>query len=185
MPAYQLNNQIPQIAENAWIAPGAHVIGNVTLKDQSSVWFNAVVRADNEPITIGFRSNIQEGAVLHVDLDCPLMIGDDVTVGHQAMLHGCTIGDGSLIGIQATVLNRAVIGKYCLIGAGALVTEGKAIPDRSLVVGSPGKIIRELTDDEIAKMIAGAANYVERSAQFAIELTVIEPSTTNRTKASN
>ena len=173
MPAYQLNNQLPTIADSAWIAPGAHVIGNVTLKEQSSVWFNAVIRADNEPIIVGLRSNVQEGAVLHVDVNCPLIIGDDVTIGHQAMLHGCTIGDGSLIGIQATVLNRAVIGKFCLIGAGALVTEGKVIPDRSLVVGSPAKILRELSDEEIAKMIGGAAVYVGLSAKYAIDLKVM------------
>ena len=176
MPAYQLNNQTPDIADSAWIAPGAHVIGNVRLKDHSSVWFNAVIRADNEPITIGLRSNVQEGAVLHVDVNCPLMVGDDVTIGHQAMLHGCTIGDGSLIGIQATVLNRAVIGKFCLIGAGALVTEGKVIPDRSLVVGSPAKIVRELTAEEITKMISGAAVYVGLSAQYAIGLKVMPES---------
>ena len=175
MPAYQLNNQTPQISDSAWIAPGAHVVGNVTLKDQSSVWFNAIIRGDNEPITIGLRSNVQEGAVLHVDVQCPLVIGDDVTIGHQAMLHGCTVGDGSLIGIQATVLNRAVIGKHCLIGAGALVTEGKIIPDRSLVMGSPAKIIRELTDDEIGKIIAGAAVYVQLAAKYAVELTVMPP----------
>ena len=189
MPQYQLESEftsefklkIPQVASSAWIAPGAHVIGNVTLKDQSSVWFNAVIRADNEPIVVGFRSNIQESAVLHVDVGCPLIIGDDVTIGHQATLHGCTIGNGSLIGIQATVLNRAIIGKHCLIGAGALVTEGKIIPDRSLVVGSPAKVIRELTDDEVHKIKGNSSTYVALSAHYARNLMVVAPTNVQST----
>lgn len=177
MPQYEIrsehNIKAPQVATTAWIAPGAHVIGAVTLKDQSSVWFNAVIRADNEPIIIGARSNVQEGAVLHVDLGCPLIVGDDVTIGHQATLHGCTIGEGSLIGIQATVLNRAIIGKHCLIGAGALVTEGKVIPDRSLVVGSPAKVIRELSDDEVKRIKGNSAVYVQLSTEYAKNLIVV------------
>jgi carbonic anhydrase/acetyltransferase-like protein (isoleucine patch superfamily) len=163
----------PSIDASAWVAPAAHVLGQVELKANASVWFGAVIRADNEVISVGRNSNIQEGAVLHVDPGCPLTIGDNVTVGHQAMLHGCTIGNGSLIGIQAVVLNRAVIGNYCLIGAGSLIPEGKVIPDRSLVMGSPGKIVRELTDDEVAKLQAGAANYVDRAARFKTDLKII------------
>jgi carbonic anhydrase/acetyltransferase-like protein (isoleucine patch superfamily) len=163
----------PNIDSSAWVAPGAHVLGQVELKANASVWFGAVIRADNEVISVGVNSNVQEGAVLHVDPGCPLTIGDNVTVGHQAMLHGCTIGNGSLIGIQAVVLNRAVIGNHCLIGAGSLIPEGKVIPNRSLVMGSPGKIVRELTDDEVAKIQAGAANYVDRAARFKTDLKII------------
>ncbi len=165
--------KIPEIDPSAWVAPGAHVIGQVCLEANASVWFGAVIRADNEPIIVGQNSNIQEGAVLHVDPGCPLIIAGNVTVGHQAMLHGCQISEGSLIGIQAVVLNRAVIGKHCLIGAGSLIPEGKVIPDRSLVMGVPGKVVRELTDDEVDKLVAGAMVYVQRAKQFKTELKVI------------
>ncbi len=165
----------PIIDASAWVAPGAHVLGQVNLMANSSVWFGAVIRADNEPITVGANSNIQEGAVLHVDPACRLTIGENVTVGHQAMLHGCTIGDGSLIGIQAVILNRVVIGKHCLIGAGSLIPEGKIIPDRSLVMGTPGKVIRQLDDDEVAKLAASAANYVERARRFKTDLKIVSP----------
>jgi carbonic anhydrase/acetyltransferase-like protein (isoleucine patch superfamily) len=163
----------PSIHETAWVAPGAHVLGQVQLMTNANVWFGAVIRADNEPITVGPNSNIQEGAVLHVDPGCPLVIGENVTIGHQAMLHGCTIGDGSLIGIQAVILNRVVIGKNCLIGAGSLIPEGKVIPDRSLVMGTPGKVIRQLDDDEVAKIADGAANYVERAQGFKATLKIL------------
>lgn len=166
MPAYRIDDQVPQIDEAAYVAPGAHVMGLVEMRAQSSVWFGAVLRGDNEPIRLGARSNVQEGAVLHADPGFPLTIGEDVTVGHQAMLHGCTIGDGSLIGIQAVVLNGARIGRNCLIGAGALVTEGKEIPDGSVVLGSPGKVVRQLTEADIANLRRAAESYVERSQRF-------------------
>jgi len=163
---YRLDGVSPRIAENAWVAPGAHVIGDVILEDDSSVWFGAVLRGDNEPITLGRGSNIQENCVLHTDPGCPLLIGPDCTIGHKAMLHGCTIGEGSLVGMGATILNRAVIGRGCLIGAGALITEGKVIPDGSLVMGSPGKVVRELDDDARAALIASARTYVENARRF-------------------
>ena len=150
MCVYALGKLRPIIAATAWIAPNAVVIGNVVLKERASVWFGVTARGDNpEPITIGQRSNVQDGSVLHADAGMPLTIGAGVTVGHKAMLHGCTIGDNSLIGMGATVLNGAVVGKNCLIGACALIPEGKAIPDGSLVVGSPGKVVRSLTEEQI------------------------------------
>jgi carbonic anhydrase/acetyltransferase-like protein (isoleucine patch superfamily) len=173
MALYAIDQQQPECAPSAWIAPSAHVIGQVFLAENSSVWFGAVIRGDNEPIRIGARSNVQENSVLHVDPGCPLTIGDDVTVGHQVMLHGCSIGNGSLIGIQAVILNRAQIGQHCLIGAGSLIPEGKVIPDRSLVMGVPGKVVRELSDDEVERLKLGALNYVNRAAQFSRELKVV------------
>jgi len=157
---------------NHYIAPTAVLIGSVILEDSSSVWFGVVARGDNEPITIGPRSNVQDGTVLHTDVGIPLTLGADVTVGHQAMLHGCTVGDGSLIGIKAVVLNRAVIGRDCLIGANALVPEGKVIPDRSLVLGSPGKVVRTLSDEDVARLRAGARSYVENARRY---LTTLAP----------
>jgi carbonic anhydrase/acetyltransferase-like protein (isoleucine patch superfamily) len=177
MTIYQLNNNSqtlqPIIAASAWIAPGAHVIGQVQLGESVGVWFNAVLRADNEPIKVGARSNIQEGAVLHVDPGFALTIGEDVTVGHQAMLHGCTIGSGSLIGIQAVVMNGAHIGEACLIGAGSLIPEAKVIPARSLVMGVPGKVVRELTDAEVAALLTSAQVYVQRCATYKQQLQAI------------
>jgi carbonic anhydrase/acetyltransferase-like protein (isoleucine patch superfamily) len=170
MPVYQIGDDSPDIAPDAFVAPSATVIGKVTLKSRSSVWFGAVLRGDNEPITIGESSNVQEGAVLHTDPGVPLTIGDRVTIGHQAMLHGCTVGDGSLIGIQAVVLNGAVIGRNCLVGAGAIVTERKTFPDRSLILGSPAKVVRELTDEDVARLEASAVSYADRQAQYAREL---------------
>ncbi len=154
-----------------FVAPGAMLIGRVTLGDRVSVWFGAIARGDNEPIVVGAGSNLQEGVVLHVDPGFPLIIGEGVTVGHQAMLHGCTIGDGSLIGIKAVVMNGAVVGRECLIGANALVAEGKTIPDRSLVLGSPGKVVRTLTDDDVAKLRRAAEVYVAKGAQYRKGLT--------------
>jgi carbonic anhydrase/acetyltransferase-like protein (isoleucine patch superfamily) len=142
----------------------------VILENESSVWFNTVIRGDNDVITIGARSNIQDGSVLHTDEGIALTLGTEVSVGHQAMLHGCTIGDGSLIGIKALILNHAVVGRECLIGANALVTEGKSIPDRSLVLGSPGKVVRTLTDEEVAGLRAIAAHYVENARRYLEEL---------------
>lgn len=166
MAVFALDEHVPELGKDAWIAASAQVVGKVVLGAQVSVWFNAVLRGDNEPITVGARTNIQDGAVLHNDEGVPLTIGEDVSVGHMAMLHGCTVGDGSLIGMHATILNRAVIGKHCLIGAKTLIPEGKVIPDRSLVVGTPGRIIRELTDEEVVRLAAGAAHYVENAERF-------------------
>ncbi len=165
MAIYQLDDFIPAIDPSAYVADSADLIGQVILKANTSIWSNVSIRADNDTITISERSNVQEGSVLHVDEDCPMLIGPDVTVGHQAMLHGCTIGSGSLIGMQAIVLNRAVIGKNCLIGAGAIVPEGREIPDNSLVIGV-GKIVRELTPEEIAGIRAGNQHYVERARHY-------------------
>lgn len=170
MAIYSLGEHSPNVDPTAYVADTACVIGKVVLKEKSSIWFGATLRGDNEPITIGRGSNVQEGAVMHTDPGSPLTVGDNVTIGHQAMLHGCTVGDGSLIGIQAVVLNDAVIGKNCLIGACALVTTGMKIPDRSMVLGSPAKIIRELTDEEIASMHRGIASYVPRAERFRKEL---------------
>ena len=150
-----------------FVADTARVIGNVVLGEEASIWFGAVLRGDNERISVGARSNIQENAVLHTDMGFPMVIGDGCTIGHMAMLHGCTIGDGSLVGMSATVLNGARIGRDCLIGAGALVTEGKQIPDRSLVVGSPGKVIRELDDAAVQQLRESAAFYVANGRRFA------------------
>jgi carbonic anhydrase/acetyltransferase-like protein (isoleucine patch superfamily) len=149
-----------------FIAPTAAVVGTVVLEPESSVWFGAVVRGDNEPITIGARSNVQDGAVLHTDPGYPLVIGAGVTVGHQAMLHGCTIGAGSLVGIQAIVLNGAVVGRECIVGAGALIPEGRTIPDRSLVVGSPARVVREVTDAEAARIREGIEVYVRKALAY-------------------
>jgi carbonic anhydrase/acetyltransferase-like protein (isoleucine patch superfamily) len=150
---------------SAAILPGAVLTGEVTIGEKSSVWYYAVLRGDLAPVIVGNRTNIQEQAVLHVDVNVPVVLGDDVTVGHGAILHGCTVGDGTLIGMGAVVLNGAVIGKNCIIGAGALVTQGKQIPDGSLVVGSPARIVRTLTDKEIQKNHENAAIYVELGAR--------------------
>jgi carbonic anhydrase/acetyltransferase-like protein (isoleucine patch superfamily) len=166
MPVYRLADRNPQVHPTAWIAPNATVIGDVRLGAGASIWWNAVLRGDNDPIAIGENSNIQDGSVLHTDEGVPLTLGRDVTVGHMVMLHGCTIGDGSLIGIGAIVLNRAVIGRDCLIGAGSLIPEGKVIPDRSLVIGSPGKVMRELTDEEVARLRHAARHYVDNAQRY-------------------
>jgi carbonic anhydrase/acetyltransferase-like protein (isoleucine patch superfamily) len=156
--------------EECFIADNATVIGSVILHPHASVWYNAVVRGDSEIITIGERTNIQDAAVLHADPGVPLTLGKNVSVGHQAMLHGCTVGDGSLIGIGAIILNHAVIGKGCLIGAGALITEGKTFPDGVLVVGSPGKVLRELNPEERAGLLENADIYVRRSKLYREKL---------------
>ena len=164
---YLLENRIPELhGQQHFIAPNASVIGSVILENNVSVWFNAVIRGDNEHIRIGANSNIQDGAVLHTDPGAPLTIGNNVTVGHMAMLHGCTIADGSLIGIKSVILNHAVIGRNCLIGANTLITEGKIIPDNSLVVGSPGKVLRTLNEEEIAAMHGNTANYVKNLQRY-------------------
>ena len=166
MAIFQLDDRIPHIDPGAFVYESATVIGSVTLGAGASVWPGATIRGDNEPIVIGANSSVQECAVLHTDPGCPLTVGAGVTIGHQAMLHGCKVGDGSLIGIQAVVLNRAVIGRNVLIGAGALVTEGKVIPDNSLVLGTPARVVRELTADDLARLRASAANYAERARQY-------------------
>lgn len=166
MAIYKLDGESPRIADTAWVADSAQVIGRVELGEDASVWFGAVLRGDNEWITIGRGSNIQDGSVLHTDMGSPLSIGADVTVGHQVMLHGCTIGDGSLIGIQAVVLNGARIGRNCLVGAGALVTEGKEFPDGSLIMGSPAKAVRQLTSEQVERLALGARHYVENARRY-------------------
>lgn len=170
MTCYKLGESAPKIHDSAFIADEATIIGKVELHAGTSVWPGAVIRGDNEPIVLGEGSNVQEGAVLHTDPGCPLNIGKNVTIGHQAMLHGCTIEDGSLIGIQAVVLNRAVIGRNCLVGAGALVTEGKVFPERSLIVGAPAKAIRTLTDEEVEGLHRNSSTYSERAALFKTDL---------------
>jgi carbonic anhydrase/acetyltransferase-like protein (isoleucine patch superfamily) len=170
MSIYRLGEDSPNIPASAYVAPDATVIGKVTLGEQVSIWPGAVIRGDNDMIQIGEASNVQDGAVLHVDPGYPLKIGAHVTIGHQAMLHGCTIGDGSLIGIQAVVMNGAVIGKHCLIGAGALVTEGKIFPERSLILGGPAKIARQLSDEEVEKMRRAAPGYVTRQEMYKKKL---------------
>ncbi len=173
MTCYRLGDLTPEIHDSAYVAVEATVIGLATLAAGSSIWPGAVIRGDNEPIVVGKGSNIQEGAVLHTDPGCPLTLGENVTVGHQAMLHGCTIGDGTLIGIQAIVLNRAVIGKNSLVGAGAVVTEGKVFPDRSLILGAPAKVVRTLSDDDIDKLQKTARGYTERAARYKTELVAL------------
>ena len=175
MALYALPDKMPQIDETAWVAPNATVIGDIRLAANASIWWNAVLRGDNDPIAIGENSNIQDGSVLHNDDGVPLTIGRHVTVGHMAMLHGCSVGDGSLIGINAVILNKAVIGKNCIIGANALIPEGKIIPDRSLVVGSPGRVIRELSDAEVEHLKWNASHYVDNARLYAQELRAIDP----------
>lgn len=166
MALYRFLHHAPQVPASAWVADSAQVIGQVHLGEQASVWFGAVVRGDNDVITIGARSNVQDGSVLHVDRGRPLTLGAGVTVGHLAMLHGCTIGDGSLIGIQAIVLNGARIGRNCLVGAGAVVTEGKEFPDGSLILGAPAKVARALTTEQIEGLARSAEGYVQHAQRF-------------------
>ena len=170
MPLYRLRDHAPQVPASAYVAAEATLIGQVSLGERASVWPGAVARGDNEPISIGDESNVQEGAVLHADPGFPLAIGRRVTVGHQAMVHGCTIGDGSLIGIQAVVMNGAVIGRDSIVGAGAIVTEGKRFPERSLILGAPAKVVRELTEADLKNLAAAADSYVQRAGVFRDEL---------------
>ena len=170
MAIYQLGEHVPEIDASAYVADSATLIGKVTLEQDASVWSGATIRGDNERITIGKGSNVQEGTVMHTDMGFPLIIGQHVTIGHQAMLHGCSVGDGSLIGIQAVILNGARIGKGCLVGAGALVTEGKEFPDHSLIIGAPAKAVRTLAADDIARLEMSAASYVARGKLFKTEL---------------
>lgn len=164
---YAIGDRRPELRGSShFIAANAAVIGSVVIENNASIWFGVVIRGDNDLITIGENSNIQDGSVLHTDPGLPLVVGRNVTVGHMAMLHGCTIGDGSLVGIGAVILNGARIGRHCLIGAGALVTEGKVIPDGTLVLGSPGKVVRNLTSDEIAGLKQPAEHYVEKIPRY-------------------
>ena len=165
---YDLEKNVPEISADSWVAPNAIIIGKVKLEKNSSIWFNAVLRGDIEKIVIGENSNIQDGSVLHTDPGCPLAVGKGVTVGHMVMLHGCEISDDTLIGIGSTILNKAKIGKNCIIGANTLVTENKTIPDNSLVLGSPGKVIRKVTDDEIKVIRENAKHYVKNSKRYKI-----------------
>lgn len=168
MPIYQLGDARPDFppADRFYVAPTATLIGRVILADEASVWFGAVLRGDNEPIAVGARSNVQDNCVLHTDMGYPLVIGDDCTIGHMAMLHGCTIGEGALVGIGATVLNGAVIGPGSLVGACALVPEGKEIPPNSLVMGQPARVVRTLSEDHVARLRATALHYVEKQARY-------------------
>ena len=166
MSIYSLDGVRPDIADNAYVAPSAQIIGNVKMADHSSVWFGAVIRGDNDLIEIGARTNIQDNSVLHTDPGIPLIIGDGVIVGHQVMLHGCKIGENTLIGIGATILNGAEIGKNCIIGAHSLITEGKVIPDGSMVVGSPGRIIKSLTEQHFQMLRINSEVYVANAKRF-------------------
>ena len=163
MALYELDGMNPRVADSAWVAESAEVMGNVELHEDSSIWFGAVLRGDNEPITIGEGTNVQDGSVLHADFGQPLTLGARVTVGHKVVLHGCTVGDESLIGIGAVVLNGARIGRNCLVGAGALVTEGKEFPDGSMIIGSPAKAVRQLTPEQIEGLRKSAQGYVENA----------------------
>lgn len=166
MALYRLDEHEPQVAASAWVADSAQVMGHVTLAEDASVWFGVVIRGDNDAITVGARSNVQDGSVLHADQGAPLTIGHDVTIGHQVMLHGCTIGDGSLIGIQSVVLNGAKIGKHCLVGAGSVITEGKVFPDGSLIFGAPAKVVKALTPAQMDGLMRSAAGYVANAKRF-------------------
>lgn len=170
MAIYQLGEHAPDIDPSAYVTDSANVIGKARIEANASVWFDVTIRGDNELITVCENSNVQEGCVLHTDPGYPLTIGRNVTVGHQAMLHGCTIGEGSLVGIQAVILNGAKIGKNCLVGAGALVTEGKEFPDNSLIIGSPAKAVRILSEEDVARMHGNTANYVKRGQLFKRDL---------------
>ncbi|MGZ3184544.1 MAG: gamma carbonic anhydrase family protein [Telluria sp.] len=174
MAIYQLGEHAPDIDPSAFVADAATLIGKVTLQANASVWSGVTIRGDNERITIGENSNVQENTVMHTDLGYPLNVGRDVTIGHQAMLHGCTIGDGALIGIQAIVLNGAKIGAGCLVGAGALVTEGKEFPDHTLILGAPAKAVRTLSEEEVQRLRLSAASYVARGQLFKAELKRID-----------
>ena len=167
---YALGNKKPVLQGNNYVAPNATVIGDVILGRNANVWWNVVIRGDNDTITIGENVNIQDGSVLHTDEGVALTLEKDVSVGHMVMLHGCTVREGSLIGIKAVVLNHAVIGRDCLIGANSLIPEGKVIADRSLVVGSPGRVVRELSDEEIARLRWIASHYVENAARYLKDL---------------
>jgi carbonic anhydrase/acetyltransferase-like protein (isoleucine patch superfamily) len=175
MSVYRLSSKAPELPPEGdyWIAPNAVVIGNVILRKNASIWFGATLRGDNDPIEIGENSNIQDGSVLHTDVGAPLTIGKNVTVGHMVMLHGCTVGDNSLIGIGSIILNGAKIGRNCLIGANCLITEGKEIPDNSMVMGAPGKVVREVSDAQIQMLTGSALHYVENWKRYGRDLKAV------------
>ena len=175
MPLYALGDLTPSIHPTAWVAPSADLIGDVRLGSHCSVWFGAVIRADNTPIILGDETNFQDGAIGHSDPGAPLTLGARVTVGHQAILHGCTIEDEALVGMGARILNGAVIGSQCIVGAGALVTEGKVFEPRSLIVGSPARAVRSLSDDQVTLLKISAAHYAEKAARYAAELAPAAP----------
>jgi len=177
MTIYQLNGITPNIAASAWVADSAEVMGQVTIGQDASVWFGTVIRGDVERIAIGAAANIQDACVLHADVGKPLLIGERVTVGHKVMLHGCTIGAETLIGIGAIVLNGARIGRHCLVGAGSLVTEGKEFPDGSMIVGSPAKVVRQLTPEQIEGLRRSAQHYLENARRFQSGLIAVNPPT--------
>ncbi len=166
MALYQIDQHAPRLAPGAWVADSAQVIGNVELAEDASVWFGAILRGDCELLHIGRGSNVQDGSVVHADPGFPTVLGANVTVGHLVMLHGCSVGDGSLIGIGATLLNGATIGKGCLVGAGALVTEGKTFPDGSMIIGSPAKAVKQLTPEQIDGLLRSAEHYVQNAKRF-------------------
>jgi carbonic anhydrase/acetyltransferase-like protein (isoleucine patch superfamily) len=167
MALYELDGNAPSLATGAWVADSAQVIGSVVLGENTSVWFGAVLRGDNETLTVGRNSNVQDLSVLHSDMGSPLTLGENVTIGHQVMLHGCTVGDNTLIGIQAVILNNARIGRNCIVGAGAVVTEGKEFPDNSLIIGAPAKVVRTLDDAAAAKLRQSAEHYVDNARRYA------------------
>ena len=173
MALYQLDSHRPRLARGAWVADSAQVIGHVELAEDASIWFGAILRGDTELLSVGRGSNVQDGSVLHADTGYPVTLGEGVTVGHQVVLHGCTVGDGSLIGIGAVVLNGARIGKHCLVGAGALVTEGKEFAEGSMIIGSPARVVKQLTAEQIAGLKRSAEHYVLNARRFAAGLTKI------------
>ena len=173
MPIYRLGEHTPQIDPQSWVAPNATLIGQVVLARNASVWWHCTLRGDTDRLIVGENSNIQDGSVLHTDPGLQLIVGANVTVGHMVTLHGCTIGDGSLIGMGATLLNRSVIGKNSLVGANTLIPEGKVFPERVLIVGSPGKIVRELSDEEVARLPSSAERYVQNWQRYQRELVAI------------
>ncbi|MBA3577225.1 MAG: gamma carbonic anhydrase family protein [Sphingomonas sp.] len=178
MPLYAIDGAEPRLSKGAWAAPSADLIGDVRLSPRASIWFGAVVRADNTPILIGEESNVQDGAVGHSDPGAPLTIGARVTIGHQAIVHGCTIADNCLIGMGARILNGAVIGPECLVGAGALVTEGKIFDGGGLIVGTPARVVRPLTDAEKEAIRVSAAHYAEKAMRYAVSLRLVTPGST-------
>lgn len=170
MSLYCLASIRPRLGEEVWVAPNAVIIGDVHLADRANIWFNAVLRGDNDPIRIGRETNIQDACVLHTDAGFPLDVGDRVTVGHQVVLHSCAVGEGSLIGMGAVILNRATIGRHSIVGAHSLIPEGKTFPDRVLIVGTPGRVVRDITDAEVARLEESARHYVENARRFRREL---------------
>lgn len=175
MPLYAIGEKRPALSENTWIAPNATLIGDVRLGKQANIWWNAVLRADNDFIAIGDHTNIQDGTIIHTDSGVPATLGEHVTVGHMAMLHGCTINHHVLIGIKSVILNRAVIGPYSIVGANTLIPEGKIYPERVLILGSPGKVVRELSDDDLRNLETLAQRYVGHAAHYAEALRLLEP----------